>query len=401
MPEKFPLLTQNNNYYAVAFNYTQTHKIIREHGINLPFYDDLCNVFTMFSYLWLFNKYVVNVCIDDEETAIAYDELSVKGGTQTVLIPTHKSLYLLFNKMVDIIKKEGTLPFLLSDLEQVLFDEKDYMYFQLQQIKRYVLQDDFIEVVEEKVDEAKVDEPPVSEAKVDEATVSEAKVDEPSVDKPPVGKEKVDEPTVGKPSVDTPSVDTPSVDTPSVDTPSVDTPSVDKPPVGKEIILKFIKEANDEEQTVNTELSRLSETDKFDDLLKYAIDRNLTRYGMFYMYNDYLTYISTLSIKKSTPNETTESSSVDDKSGESIVSQEQTEQPESSEEQQEEQKPSYGGIHKKKASKINRKAKVHRVTKNKRKVSESRKSKNKQRSKRKLLAKKKRGTRKNNRKNRK
>jgi hypothetical protein len=53
-PEKFPLLTQTNNYYAVAFNYTQTHKIIREHGINLPFYNDLCNVFTMFSYLWLF-----------------------------------------------------------------------------------------------------------------------------------------------------------------------------------------------------------------------------------------------------------------------------------------------------------------------------------------------------------
>jgi len=333
----------------------------------------------------------VNVCIDDEETAIAYDELSVKGDARTVLIPTHKSLYLLFNKMVDIIKKEGTLPFLLTDLEQVLFDEKDYMYFQLQQIKRYVLRDDFIEVVEEKVDEptvseAKVDEPPVSEAKVDEPSVdeakvdeppvSEAKVDEPSVDEPPVGKEKVDEPPVGK-------------------------EKVDEPPVGKEIILKFIKEANDEEQTVNTELSRLSETDKFDDLLKYAIDRNLTRYGMFYMYNDYLTYISTLSIKKSTPNETTESSSVDDKSGESIVSQEQTEQPESSEEQQEEQKPSYGGIQKRKASKINRKAKVHRVTKNKRKVSESRKSKNKQRSKRKLLAKKKRGTRKNNRKNRK
>ena len=49
MPAKFPLLTQNNNYYAVAFNYTQTHKIIREHGVNLPFYNDLCNVFTMFS----------------------------------------------------------------------------------------------------------------------------------------------------------------------------------------------------------------------------------------------------------------------------------------------------------------------------------------------------------------
>ena len=436
MPEKFPLLTQNNNYYAVAFNYTQTHKIIREHGVNLPFYNDLCNVFTMFSYLWLFNKYVVNVCIDDEETAIAYDELSVKGGTQTVLVPTHKSLYILFNKMADIIKKEGTLPFLLTDLEQVLFDEKDYMYFQLQQIKRYVLRDDFIEVVEEKVDEAKVDEatvdeatvdkPSVDEAKVDEPLVSDAKVDEPSLDKPSVDEAKVDEPLVSDAKVDEPlvsdaKVDEPSVDKPpvgkekvdeppvseaKVDEPSVDEPpvgkeKVDEPPVGKEIILKFIKEANDEEQIVNTELSRLSETDNFDDLLKYAIDRNLTRYGMFYMYSDYLTYISTLSIKKSTPNETTESSSVDDKSGESIVSQEQTEQPESSEEQQEEQKPSYGGIQKRKASKINRKAKVHRVTKNKRKVSESRKSKNKQRSKRKLLVKKKRGTRKNNRKNRK
>jgi hypothetical protein len=401
MPEKFPLLTQNNNYYAVAFNYTQTHKIIREHGVNLPFYNDLCNVFTMFSYLWLFNKYVVNVCIDDEETAIAYDELSVKGGTQTVLVPTHKSLYILFNKMADIIKKEGTLPFLLTDLEQVLFDEKDYMYFQLQQIKRYVLRDDFIEVVEEKVDEAKVDEATVDEATVDKPSVDEAKVDEPLV-----SDAKVDEPSLDKPSVDEAKVDEPPVSEAKVDEPSVDEPpvgkeKVDEPPVGKEIILKFIKEANDEEQIVNTELSRLSETDNFDDLLKYAIDRNLTRYGMFYMYSDYLTYISTLSIKKSTPNETTESSSVDDKSGESIVSQEQTEQPESSEEQQEEQKPSYGGIQKRKASKINRKAKVHRVTKNNRKVSESRKSKNKQRSKRKLLVKKKRGTRKNNRKNRK
>ncbi len=277
--------------------------------------------------------------------------------------------------MVDTINRTGTLPFLLTDLEQVLFDEKDYMYFQLQQIKRYVLQDDFIEVIEENVDKP---------------TVSEASVDTPSVDTP----------SVDTPSVDTPSVDTPSVDTPSVDTPPVGKPSVDEPPVGKEIILKFIKEANDEEQTVNTELSRLSETDKFDDLLKYAIDRNLTRYGMFYIYSDYLTYISTLSIKKSTPIDTTESSSLDE-SSESIVSQQQTEQPNPSEEPKEELiVPSRGGIHKKKASKINRKTKVHHVTKNKRKVSESRKSKNKQRSKRKLLAKKKRGTRKNNHKNR-
>ena len=557
--EKYPLLTKNDNYYAVAFNYTQTHKIIRDHGVNLPFYDDLCNVFTMFSYLWLFNKYVINVCIDDEETAIAYDQWSVKGKAQsvageaesvtskaqsvageaesvtseaqsvagesqsvagdaesvagesqsvageaqsdtseaqsdtseaqsvageaqsvagdaesvtgdsrTVLIPTHKSLYILFDKMADIIKKEGTLPFLLTDLEQVLFDEKDYMYFQLQQIKRYVLRDDFIEVVEEKVDEpivseAKVDEPTVSEAKVDEAAVDEAKVDEPPVDKPPVSEAKVDEP--------------------SLDKPPVSEAKVDKPPVGKEIILKFIKEANDEEQTVNTELSRLSETDNFDDLLKYAIDRNLTRYGMFYMYSDYLTYISTLSMKKSTPSDSSESSTVDnsiktttldnsndnsidnsiksstldnsndnsiDNSNESTTLDNSNESSpvdnsndnsikstsiysnsnKSSSFDKNSKSSSFdknsksssldnsidnnstsssvssailsrGGIHKKKSSKINRKTKVHRVTKNKRKVSESRKSKKKKHSKRKLLAKKKRGTRKNNRKNRK
>ena len=508
--EKYPLLTKNDNYYAVAFNYTQTHKIIRDHGVNLPFYDDLCNVFTMFSYLWLFNKYVINVCIDDEETAIAYDQWSVKGKAQsvtgeaqsvtseaqsvtseaqsvtgeaesvtgeaesvtsdsrTVLIPTHKSLYILFDKMADIIKKEGTLPFLLTDLEQVLFDEKDYMYFQLQQIKRYVLRDDFIEVVEEKVDEpivseAKVDEPTVSEAKVDEAAVDEAKVDEPPVDKPPVSEAKVDEP--------------------SLDKPPVSEAKVDKPPVGKEIILKFIKEANDEEQTVNTELSRLSETDNFDDLLKYAIDRNLTRYGMFYMYSDYLTYISTLSMKKSTPSDSSESSTVDnsiktttldnsndnsidnsiksstldnsndnsiDNSNESTTLDNSNESSpvdnsndnsikstsiysnsnKSSSFDSNSKSSSFdknsksssldnsidnnstsssvssailsrGGIHKKKSSKINRRAKVHRVTKNKRKVSESRKSKKKKHSKRKLLAKKKRGTRKNNRKNRK
>jgi hypothetical protein len=387
IPEKFPLLTQNNNYYAVAFNYTQTHKIIREHGINLPFYDDLSNVFTMFSYLWLFNKYVVNVCIDDEETAIAYDEVSVKGDERTVLIPTHKSLYLLFNKMVDIIKKEGTLPFLLTDLEQVLFDEKDYMYFQLQQIKRYVLQDDFIDVIKEKVDE-----PSVDKEKVDEPSVDKEKVDEPSLDEPSVDKEKVDEP----------SVDKEKVDEPSVDKEKVGKPSVDKEKVGsKEIILEFIKEANAGEQSVNTELSRLSETENFDDLLKYAIDRNLTRYGIFYTYTDYLTYISTLSIKKSTSIDTSESSSVD-KSNDSIVSQEseqseekESEQQESEQSEQQEQKPSYGGIQKKRSSKINRKAKLHRVTKNKRKVSESRKSKKKQHSKRKQLSKKKRITRKN------
>jgi hypothetical protein len=223
-PENYPLLTKNNNYYAVAFNYTQTHKIIREHGVNLPFYNDLCNVFTMFSYLWLFNKYIVNVCIDDEETAIAYDEWSVKGDPRTVLIPTHKS----FNKTVDTINRTGTLPFLLTDLEQVLFDEKDYMYFQLQQIKRYVLRDDFIEVIEENVDkqtvsEAKVDKPTVSEATVDEPPVSEATVDE-----PPVSEAKVDEPTVSEATVDEPTVSEAKVDEPSVDK-----EKVDEPPVGK------------------------------------------------------------------------------------------------------------------------------------------------------------------------
>ena len=506
--EKYPLLTKNDNYYAVAFNYTQTHKIIRDHGVNLPFYDDLCNVFTMFSYLWLFNKYVINVCIDDEETAIAYDQWSVKGKAQsvtseaesvadeeesvtsdsrTVLIPTHKSLYILFDKMADIIKKEGTLPFLLTDLEQVLFDEKDYMYFQLQQIKRYVLRDDFIEVVEEKVDEqtvseAKVDEATVDEATLDKPTISEAKVDEATVDEPTVSEAKVDEPPVGKPSLDKPPVSEAKVGEAKVGKPSVD----------KEIILKFIKEANDEEQIVNTELSRLSETDNFDDLLKYAIDRNLTRYGMFYMYSDYLTYISTLSIKKSTPSDSIESSNVDnsiksttldnsndnsidnsiksstlDNSNDNSIdnSNESTTLDNSNEsttlDNSNESSPvdysndnsikstsiysnsnksssldsnsksssldknsksssldnsidnnstsssvssailSRGGIHKKKSSKINRKTKVHRVTKNKRKVSESRKSKKKKHSKRKLLAKKKRGTRKNNRKNRK
>ena len=48
------------------------------------------------------------------------------------------------------------MPSIISQI--YLFDEKYYMYFQLQQIKRYVIRDDFIEVVEEKVDEPIVSE---------------------------------------------------------------------------------------------------------------------------------------------------------------------------------------------------------------------------------------------------
>ena len=140
---KYPLLTKYNNYYAVAFNYVKTQEKLGKE-INV----ELSNKFTLFAYLWMFNNYVIHVCIDDEETAIAYDEWTVKDDNRHVLVPTHKSLYLLFKNLVDTFKTENKLPFLLTDLEQVLYNENDYMYFQLQQIKDYTLKDDYISVID-------------------------------------------------------------------------------------------------------------------------------------------------------------------------------------------------------------------------------------------------------------
>ena len=205
----YPLLTKYNNYYAVAFNYVK--KLDKD--INV----ELSNKFTLFAYLWMFNNYVIRVCIDDEETAIAYDEWTVKGDNRHVLVPTHKSLYLLFNELVTTFKTDNELPFLLTDLEQVLYNENDYMYFQLQQIKDYVLKDDYISVIDIN----------------DKSSTSEKNT------------------------------------------------NYDK-------IKDLIARMNKKEVGVCDDMNK---KENFDDLLKYAIDNMLTRYGMFYMNTDYLNYI--------------------------------------------------------------------------------------------------------------
>ena len=208
---KYPLLSKYNNYYAVAFNYVKTQeKLGRE--INV----ELSNEFTLFAYLWMFNNYVIHVCIDDEETAIAYDEWTVKDDSRHVLVPTHKSLYLLFNYLVTTFKTENKLPFLLTDLEQVLYNENDYMYFQLQQIKDYVLKDDYISVIDIN----------------DKSSISKYS--------------------------------------------------------NYDDIKKLITDMNNKEVVV---CDHMNKEGKFDDLLEYAIDNMLTRYGMFYMNTDYLNYI--------------------------------------------------------------------------------------------------------------
>ena len=208
----YPLLTKYNNYYAVAFNYVKTQeKLDKEINVKLS------NEFTLFAYLWMFNNYVIHVCIDDEETAIAYDEWTVKGDNRHVLVPTHKSLYLLFNELVTTFKTDNELPFLLTDLEQVLYNENDYMYFQLQQIKDYVLKDDYISVIDIN----------------DKSSTSEKNT------------------------------------------------NYDK-------IKDLIARMNKKEVGVCDDMNK---KENFDDLLKYAIDNMLTRYGMFYMNTDYLNYI--------------------------------------------------------------------------------------------------------------
>ena len=204
----YPLLTKYNNYYAVAFNYVK--KLDKD--INV----ELSNKFTLFAYLWMFNNYVIRVCIDDEETAITYDEWTVKGDNRHVLVPTHKSLYLLVNELVTMFKTNNTLPFLLTDLEQVLYNENDYMYFQLQQIKDYVLKDDYISVIDIN----------------DKSSISKYS--------------------------------------------------------NYDDIKNLITDMNKKEVVVCDDMNKKG---KFDDLLEYAIDNMLTRYGMFYMNTDYLNYI--------------------------------------------------------------------------------------------------------------
>ena len=207
----YSLLTKYNNYYAVAFNYVKTQEKLGQE-INV----ELSNEFTLFAYLWMFNNYVIHVCIDDEETAIAYDEWTVKDDNRHVLVPTHKSLYLLFNYLVTTFKTENKLPFLLTDLEQVLYNENDYMYFQLQQIKDYVLKDDYISVIDIN----------------DKSSISKYS--------------------------------------------------------NYDDIKKLITDMNKKEVVVCDDMNKKG---KFDDLLEYAIDNMLTRYGMFYMNTDYLNYI--------------------------------------------------------------------------------------------------------------
>ena len=130
----------------MAINYvkkTDRSKIMENIDLKNKF-----NKFVFFAYLWIFNQYVVHVCIDDEETKIAYDEQTIQGDdTKGILVPTHKEIYLLFNRIFKMIQSEDGLPFLLTDLEQVFYLKGDYMGFTLEGIKEYVLRDNNINII--------------------------------------------------------------------------------------------------------------------------------------------------------------------------------------------------------------------------------------------------------------
>jgi hypothetical protein len=110
----------------------------RKGGFDFKKIIKISNSTTIYSYLWLFRLYEMRICIDNEQLEMDFDDCNLNNSHTNYYVPTHKRLYILFDKLIEEYQKEN----FIGLLEKYLF-EKDYeLYDRIQEIKRFVLRDD-------------------------------------------------------------------------------------------------------------------------------------------------------------------------------------------------------------------------------------------------------------------
>jgi hypothetical protein len=104
----------------------------------------VANSITIYSYLWVFKLYEMRICTDIEQLKIDYDDCNVGNSNTDYYIPTHKRLYILFDKLIKDYQKDEKDEkdeIYIGLLEKYLFENDYELYYRIQEIKRCVLGD--------------------------------------------------------------------------------------------------------------------------------------------------------------------------------------------------------------------------------------------------------------------
>jgi hypothetical protein len=141
-PFNISLFAKENLYLIISIIiafYILQNKFSKWHGgFDFKKIIKISNSTTIYSYLWLFRLYEMRICIDNEQLEMDFDDCNLNNSHTNYYVPTHKRLYILFDKLIEEYEEDN----FIGLLEKYLF-EKDYeLYDRIQEIKRFVLRED-------------------------------------------------------------------------------------------------------------------------------------------------------------------------------------------------------------------------------------------------------------------
>ena len=152
--EELPV-TKSYNMYFLSFGAIIFILSILYHLgiIKIPFFHGgfdkkkllkVANSITIYSYLWVFKLYEMRICTDIEQLKIDYDDCNIGNSYTDYYVPTHKRLYILFDKLIkydEKDEKDEKDEIYIGLLEKYLFENDYELYYRIQEIKRCVLGD--------------------------------------------------------------------------------------------------------------------------------------------------------------------------------------------------------------------------------------------------------------------
>ena len=98
----------------------------------------VANSITIYGHLWVFKLYEMRICTDIEQLKIDYDDCNIGNSYTDYYVPTHKRLYILFDKLIEDYENDKIY---IGLLEKYLFENDYELYYRIQEIKRCVLGD--------------------------------------------------------------------------------------------------------------------------------------------------------------------------------------------------------------------------------------------------------------------
>jgi hypothetical protein len=124
--------------FILIFLYTMGIYPFSRGGFNKKKLIKVTNSIAIYGYLWVFKLYEMRICTDIEQLKIDYDDCNVGNSYTDYYVPTHKRLYILFDKLIEDYEKDEIY---IGLLEKYLFEYDYELYYRIQEIKRCVLGD--------------------------------------------------------------------------------------------------------------------------------------------------------------------------------------------------------------------------------------------------------------------